>query len=297
MWIKVLVFPPQWVEILTAVGLAGYGNMSPSSTGGQIFCVFFALFGIPLNMMVLNRVGKYMLVIERNISDFLEGKTGRRVRRCRPIEYQTCVRSFQKVFYCIFHFFIPPPPPHLTAEVYPFFCPPGVLFIRSSSLLCCTHDCVPTAWGLDLLPGHLLLLHHPQHHRLRGLCGRYGTVITSILKHVYRTVLLRINWVFSLQIVIQTKCTQSGTVSSWPRGSSSAWPGWPCSSITPLTSWSASTPTSNSGGGDGCRTKCLAAQRVTTQTHKWRRKMRSRSLQWHSNVQIKVKISVSRSNC
>ncbi|XP_018550605.1 potassium channel subfamily K member 17 [Lates calcarifer] len=70
--------------ILTAYSFAGYGNMSPSSTAGQIFCVFFALFGIPLNMVVLNRVGKYMLVIERNISDFLEGKTRRR----------TCTRFF-----------------------------------------------------------------------------------------------------------------------------------------------------------------------------------------------------------
>uniref|UniRef100_A0A3B3ZRU9 Potassium channel domain-containing protein n=1 Tax=Periophthalmus magnuspinnatus TaxID=409849 RepID=A0A3B3ZRU9_9GOBI len=51
-----------------------YGNISPRSSGGQIFCVFFALFGIPLNIVVLNRVGKYMLAIERNISDFLEGK-------------------------------------------------------------------------------------------------------------------------------------------------------------------------------------------------------------------------------
>uniref|UniRef100_A0A3Q2X9G7 Potassium channel, subfamily K, member 17 n=1 Tax=Hippocampus comes TaxID=109280 RepID=A0A3Q2X9G7_HIPCM len=55
-----------------------YGNMSPSSTTGQIFCVFFALFGIPLNMVVLNRVGKYMVVIERKTSDFLERKTGKR---------------------------------------------------------------------------------------------------------------------------------------------------------------------------------------------------------------------------
>nr|XP_046269412.1 potassium channel subfamily K member 17 [Scatophagus argus] len=76
---KVLpVPPPQQEEILTAYSFAGYGNMSPSSSGGQIFCVFFALFGIPLNMVVLNRVGKYMLVIERNISDFLEGRTRRR---------------------------------------------------------------------------------------------------------------------------------------------------------------------------------------------------------------------------
>ncbi|XP_039993761.1 potassium channel subfamily K member 17 [Xiphias gladius] len=63
----------------TVVTTIGYGNMSPSSTAGQIFCVFFALFGIPLNLVVLNRVGKYMLVIERNISDFLEGKTRQRI--------------------------------------------------------------------------------------------------------------------------------------------------------------------------------------------------------------------------
>lgn len=55
--------------------------MSPSSTAGQIFCVFFALFGIPLNVVVLNRVGKYMLVIVKNISTLLEGKTKQEVRR------------------------------------------------------------------------------------------------------------------------------------------------------------------------------------------------------------------------
>ncbi|KAF0044810.1 hypothetical protein F2P81_003968 [Scophthalmus maximus] len=71
-------FTSSAVFAATVVTTIGYGNMSPSSTAGQIFCVFFALFGIPLNMVVLNRVGKYMLVMERNISDFLEGKTGRR---------------------------------------------------------------------------------------------------------------------------------------------------------------------------------------------------------------------------
>uniref|UniRef100_A0A8D3AUD0 Potassium channel, subfamily K, member 17 n=1 Tax=Scophthalmus maximus TaxID=52904 RepID=A0A8D3AUD0_SCOMX len=69
-------FTSSAVFAATVVTTIGYGNMSPSSTAGQIFCVFFALFGIPLNMVVLNRVGKYMLVMERNISDFLEGKTG-----------------------------------------------------------------------------------------------------------------------------------------------------------------------------------------------------------------------------
>ncbi|XP_028251861.1 potassium channel subfamily K member 17-like [Parambassis ranga] len=62
----------------TVITTIGYGNMCPNSTAGQIFCVFFALFGIPLNVVVLNRVGKYMLAIERNISDFIKEKTGRK---------------------------------------------------------------------------------------------------------------------------------------------------------------------------------------------------------------------------
>ncbi|XP_070776913.1 potassium channel subfamily K member 17 [Enoplosus armatus] len=73
-------FTSSAVFAATVVTTIGYGNISPSTTAGQIFCVFFAVVGIPLNMVVLNRVGKYMLAIERNISDFLEGKTGR--RRC-----------------------------------------------------------------------------------------------------------------------------------------------------------------------------------------------------------------------
>ncbi|XP_019732409.1 potassium channel subfamily K member 17-like [Hippocampus comes] len=71
-------FTSSAVFAATVVTTIGYGNMSPSSTTGQIFCVFFALFGIPLNMVVLNRVGKYMVVIERKTSDFLERKTGKR---------------------------------------------------------------------------------------------------------------------------------------------------------------------------------------------------------------------------
>uniref|UniRef100_A0A3Q3JMP6 Potassium channel domain-containing protein n=1 Tax=Monopterus albus TaxID=43700 RepID=A0A3Q3JMP6_MONAL len=45
----------------TVVTTIGYGNLCPTTSAGQIFCVFFALFGIPLNVVVLNRVGKYIL--------------------------------------------------------------------------------------------------------------------------------------------------------------------------------------------------------------------------------------------
>ncbi|XP_063145140.1 potassium channel subfamily K member 16-like [Candoia aspera] len=38
----------------------GYGNLSPRTAGGQLFCVFFALFGIPLNIVFLQHVGKML---------------------------------------------------------------------------------------------------------------------------------------------------------------------------------------------------------------------------------------------
>uniref|UniRef100_A0A3Q0RWB5 Potassium channel, subfamily K, member 17 n=1 Tax=Amphilophus citrinellus TaxID=61819 RepID=A0A3Q0RWB5_AMPCI len=81
-------FTSSAVFAATVVTTIGYGNMSPVTTGGQIFCVFFALFGIPLNIVILNRVGKYMLLIERNVSDFLERKTTRK----------TCTRFFIHLF-------------------------------------------------------------------------------------------------------------------------------------------------------------------------------------------------------
>lgn len=36
---------------------AGYGNLAPSTEAGQVFCVFYALVGIPLNVGFLNHLG------------------------------------------------------------------------------------------------------------------------------------------------------------------------------------------------------------------------------------------------
>ncbi|KAF7649938.1 hypothetical protein LDENG_00133740 [Lucifuga dentata] len=42
----------------TVVTTIGYGNLSPSTVYGQVFCVFYALCGIPLNIIFLNQMGK-----------------------------------------------------------------------------------------------------------------------------------------------------------------------------------------------------------------------------------------------
>lgn len=75
----------------------------------------------------------------------------------------------------------------------------------------------------------------------------------------------------SLQTVTQTKYTQSGTASSWLPGSFSGWPGCPCSSITPLTSWSRLIPTSNANGVDGGK-RTFWQRSVKPKMHKWTRR-------------------------
>ncbi|KAA0711472.1 Potassium channel subfamily K member 16 2P domain potassium channel [Triplophysa tibetana] len=70
-------FTSSSVFAATVVTTIGYGNIIPQTAAGQIFCVFFAVFGIPLNIVILNKVGKYMLAIEKMFCNFLEKKIDR----------------------------------------------------------------------------------------------------------------------------------------------------------------------------------------------------------------------------
>uniref|UniRef100_A0A3P8UHG7 Potassium two pore domain channel subfamily K member 16 n=1 Tax=Cynoglossus semilaevis TaxID=244447 RepID=A0A3P8UHG7_CYNSE len=46
----------------TVVTTIGYGNLSPSTVTGQVFCVFYALCGIPLNLLFLKQLGTCLSV-------------------------------------------------------------------------------------------------------------------------------------------------------------------------------------------------------------------------------------------
>nr|XP_040056033.1 potassium channel subfamily K member 16-like [Gasterosteus aculeatus aculeatus] len=46
----------------TVVTTIGYGNLSPSTVSGQVFCVFYALCGIPLNLVFLKQLGKCLTI-------------------------------------------------------------------------------------------------------------------------------------------------------------------------------------------------------------------------------------------
>ncbi|XP_004540897.1 potassium channel, subfamily K, member 16 isoform X1 [Maylandia zebra] len=42
----------------TVITTIGYGNLSPSTVSGQVFCVFYAFCGIPLNLAFFKQLGK-----------------------------------------------------------------------------------------------------------------------------------------------------------------------------------------------------------------------------------------------
>ncbi|XP_027250364.2 potassium channel subfamily K member 17 isoform X2 [Cricetulus griseus] len=45
---------------VSTITTIGYGNLSPETMAARLFCILFALIGIPLNLVVLNRLGHLM---------------------------------------------------------------------------------------------------------------------------------------------------------------------------------------------------------------------------------------------
>ncbi|KFV87410.1 Potassium channel subfamily K member 17, partial [Struthio camelus australis] len=59
---------------ISTITTIGYGNLSPSTAAGRVFCIFFALFGIPLNLVLLNSIGQLMLSGVQHCAHHLEEK-------------------------------------------------------------------------------------------------------------------------------------------------------------------------------------------------------------------------------
>ncbi|XP_043372749.1 potassium channel subfamily K member 16-like [Dermochelys coriacea] len=56
------------------VSTIGYGTMCPKTAAGQIFCVFFASFGIPFNIVFLHRVSKMLSLLCERLGRWLYEK-------------------------------------------------------------------------------------------------------------------------------------------------------------------------------------------------------------------------------
>ncbi|EDO45208.1 predicted protein [Nematostella vectensis] len=52
----------------------GFGNHYPHTAGGRVFCIFFAIIGIPLNFYLLKLVGQHILDGEKHLITKLESR-------------------------------------------------------------------------------------------------------------------------------------------------------------------------------------------------------------------------------
>ncbi|KAM9316892.1 uncharacterized protein PAF06_007990 [Gastrophryne carolinensis] len=95
-------YPGSFFFSVTAITTIGYGNIAPSTTGGRIFCVFFALFGIPLNIILLNRLGKGMLNLVQRCSNLL----GNKIQRKKSVKILSS--SVALIFGLLLFFLLPP---------------------------------------------------------------------------------------------------------------------------------------------------------------------------------------------
>lgn len=59
-----LLFPLALLYVVSLLSLTGYGDLSPSTVGGQIFTIFFAIYGITILGAFLGLAGQ--VIIERN---------------------------------------------------------------------------------------------------------------------------------------------------------------------------------------------------------------------------------------
>ncbi|KFU93137.1 Potassium channel subfamily K member 16, partial [Chaetura pelagica] len=84
----------------TVVSTIGYGTLRPKTTGGQIFCVFFALFGIPLNIVFLHRVGKMLSLLCKKLGTFLSEK-GMRKKKIKSLTLLFFLATGILVFLCL----------------------------------------------------------------------------------------------------------------------------------------------------------------------------------------------------
>lgn len=70
------------VQLVTTIG---YGNITPVTTGGRAFCIIFALFGIPINILFLQVVGERMLRSERLLVTKFESRCLKRESKPRHL--------------------------------------------------------------------------------------------------------------------------------------------------------------------------------------------------------------------
>ncbi|EDO35592.1 predicted protein, partial [Nematostella vectensis] len=57
----------------TVITTIGYGNIAPLSSGGKIFCIVYALFGIPMTAIMLTAIVERLLLAAERVQELMAG--------------------------------------------------------------------------------------------------------------------------------------------------------------------------------------------------------------------------------
>ncbi|KAM9355024.1 kinesin-like protein KIF6 [Pholidichthys leucotaenia] len=75
---------------------AGYGNLAPSTTYGQVFCVFYALCGIPLNVAFLKQLGGSLAARLVLLQNWMVSVVPHKVPVSAPVRFYFTFTVFQQ---------------------------------------------------------------------------------------------------------------------------------------------------------------------------------------------------------
>jgi len=84
----------------TVVTTIGYGNISPSTEGGMVFCLLYAIFGIPLFGIMLLAIGEKMAKRAKKLQISLEKKIKQR-KKLRQIIFLATSFTILMIIYCM----------------------------------------------------------------------------------------------------------------------------------------------------------------------------------------------------
>lgn len=76
----------------------GFGHMTPSTFAGRLFCIFYALFGIPLCLLTLGVVGKRINELLENLLILISSKSQLRQDKSTKIKVLLATTGLVLVF-------------------------------------------------------------------------------------------------------------------------------------------------------------------------------------------------------
>ncbi|KAJ7991295.1 hypothetical protein DPEC_G00295850 [Dallia pectoralis] len=95
-------WPNAVIFAATVITTIGYGNISPKTSAGQVFCIFYGLFGVPLCLTWISELGKFFGGRAKHLGQYLT-KRGLSLRKAQF----TCTVIFV-LWGVLFHLVIPP---------------------------------------------------------------------------------------------------------------------------------------------------------------------------------------------